>query len=267
MILYYEESNNSYDESGCLFRENPTENPNMEGQNAGFCFKKMGIGPWKKKEVEWSSHPNVHPPSMVPAPLEQWGVFLASLIYQRVTNNFWQRIINHEWFLCSCADTNWNRDCKAARCFNQAKAGGYNRWLGWTIILDMCHHNWNETRIVVSVCTGGSQCNWDTKMLSNPLGELRMLHRGGLQIGMKWAPTFWRAEVPKTSTQRFQRLPKFHGVMCVTHFSTHFSTQLKGKGLEHPHAKTWVRKLAVPLFCVHRSQQVLVGLGEAFVVS
>ena len=130
MILYYEESNNSYDESGCLFRENPTENPNMEGQNAGFCFKKMGIGPWKRKEVEWSSHPNVHPPSMVPAPLEQLWVFLASLIYQRVTNNFWQRIINHEWFLCSCADTNWNRDCKAARCFNQAKAGGVQPLVG-----------------------------------------------------------------------------------------------------------------------------------------
>lgn len=61
-----------------------------------------------------------------------------------------------------------------------------------------------------------------------------------------------------TLEERTQRLPKFHGI-CMTHFSTHL-----GKGLEDPHATTWVRKLAVAPFCAHRSQLIL-ALGKAFI--
>lgn len=62
----------------------PQKNRKARGKNAEFSFKKWELTV-QKEEVEWSSHLNVHPPSVVPVPLEQLGWFLAGLVYQRVT--------------------------------------------------------------------------------------------------------------------------------------------------------------------------------------
>lgn len=88
-MLNDEELNDHHYEFGSLFMENPTQKKN-EKRGAKMPNSALKNGSWtvKKEEVEWSSHLNVHPPSVVPVPLEQLGWFLAGLVYQRVTNNF-----------------------------------------------------------------------------------------------------------------------------------------------------------------------------------
>lgn len=131
----------------------PQKNRKARGKNAEFSFKK-----WELDRAKRRSWMVISPecPSPICSSCSSWTIGLVpcrvGLPEGNLNQQFLQGVINHEWFLCSCIGTNWNRVCRAARCFNQKSDG----WLGWTIFLDVFHHSWeSKIAVVFAAWVGG----------------------------------------------------------------------------------------------------------------